>query len=31
MQGEHEIAPKLSNGTILNDPDFKVTILLNVK
>ena len=22
MQGEHEIAPKLSNGTILNDPDF---------
>ena len=33
MEGECETVPKLSNGTIFNDlnPDFKVTILLNVK
>ena len=34
MEGEQETAPKLSNGISFNDlecPDFKVTLLFNVK
>jgi len=31
MEGKQETAPKLSNGTSLNNPHFKVTISFNVK
>jgi len=31
IEGEYETSSKLSNGTTLNDPDFKVTILFNVE
>ena len=35
IEGEYETAPKLSNGTTFNEleykPDFKITILFNVK